>query len=157
MPTPTEIAEKFSRVDVHDDTIESFTFHPAPERNARAKAKVTVTLFRQWTNTHRILTLTDCRNIDFVVDADVLKDNSPINTALLEATADVDAIEAVMRKQKREWNVSYEKSIDPMPAKLTGAGRHVIFRVQLFGGRLVVVARSFNIKRLVSTETTSLR
>lgn len=146
MPTPTQIAEKFNLIDVHDDTIEGFVFHPAEKQGS--KAKVEVTLFRHWLGTRRMLTFTDCRNLDLLVDGDVLRGNTPNNTAVLEATADVDEIVALMRRHRRSWNVTYDKTIDPMPGKLAAAGSSVLFRVRLFGGVLALVARSFTVKRL---------
>lgn len=152
MPTPAQIAEKFNALDAHDDTVERFVFHPAEKRGA--KAKVDVTLFRHWLGIRRVLTFTDCRNLDLVVDGDVLRGNAPNNTAVLEATADADQIVAVMRRHRRSWNVSYEKTIDPMPGKLAAAGSSVLFRVRLFGGVLVVVARSFTVKPLPKSQAT---
>ncbi len=146
MPTPTQIAEKFNLIDVHDDTVEGFEFHPAEKRGS--KAKVEVTLFRHWLGTRRMLTFTDCRNLDVLVDGDVLRVNAPNNMAVLEATADVDEIVALMRRHRRSWNVTYDKTIDPMSDKLAAAGSSVLFRVRLFGGVLALVARSFTVKRL---------
>ena len=146
MPTPSQIADKFNLIDAHDDTVEGLVFHPAEKRGA--KAMVEVTLFRHWLGTRRMLTFTDCRNLDLVVDGDVLRGNTPNNTAVLEATADIAEIVAVMRRHRRSWNVSYDKTIDPMPGKLAAAGSNVLFRLRLFGGVLVVVARSFRVKRL---------
>ncbi len=146
MPTPSQIAEKFRTIDAHDDTVEGFVLHPAEKRGA--KSRVEVTLFRHWQGTRRVLTFTDCRNVNLVVDGDVLRGNAPNNTAVLEASADVAEMETIMRRHRRSWNVTYEKSIDPMPAKLASAGNNVLFRVRLFGGVLVVVARTFTIKRL---------
>ncbi len=146
MPTPSQIAEKFRMIDAHDDTVEGFAFHPAAKRGA--KSKVTVNLFRHWEGTRRLLTLSNCQNVDLVIDSDVLRGNAPNNTAVFEATSESSEVEAVMRKHRRAWNVSYERSIDPMPMKLAVADRSVLFRVRLFGGNLVVVARSFKVKRL---------
>ena len=146
MPTPSQIAEKFSLIDAHDDTVEGFVLRPAEKRGA--KSRVEVTLFRHWQGTRRVLTFTDCRNVDLVVDGDVLRGNAPNNTAVLEASADVAEMETIMRRHRRSWNVTYEKSIDPMPSKLASVGSSVLFRVSLFGGVLVVVARTFTIKRL---------
>jgi hypothetical protein len=146
MATPSEIAEKFSQIDAHDDTVEGFSFHPAAKRGA--KSKVTVALFRHWQGTRRTVTFSDCQNVDFVIDCEVLRDNMPNSTCVLEATAELDSVEAVMRRHRRSWNVSYDKSIDPMPAKLESATNSVLFRVRLFGGTLVVIARTFSIKRL---------
>lgn len=146
MLTPIQIAEKFAAIDAHDDTVEGFSFHPPAKRGS--KSKVNVTLFRHWKNTRRLFTFTGCANIEVVVDSDVLKDNAPNNTYSLEATADASEIEAVMRRQKKSWNVSYERSIDPMPGKLTNTSKLVLFRVRLFGGSLIIVARSFTVRRL---------
>ena len=146
MLTPAQIAAKFEAIDAHDDTVEGFSFHPPTKRSG--KASVTLTLFRHWENKRRLVTFTGCTNIETIVDTDVLKDNAPNNTCSFEARADVAEIEGVMRRQKKSWNVSYEKSIDPLPRKLTNTSNLVLFRVRLFGGSLVVVAKSFAIKRL---------
>ncbi len=55
-----------------------------------------------------------------------------------------------MKRQKRHWNVSYERSIDPLPKKLLDAEKYVLFRVRVFGGTLNIVARSFSNKRLTA-------
>lgn len=146
MLSPAQIAAKFETIDAHDDTIEGVSFYPPAKRSG--KANVTITLFRHWENTRRLVTFTGCTNIETIVDTDVLKDNAPNNTCSFEARADAAEIEAVMRRQKKFWNVSYEKCIDPLPMKLTNTSKLVLFRVRLFGGSLVVVAKSFAIKRL---------
>lgn len=121
---------------------------PCPPTKRGGRSSVTVTLFRHWENTRRLVTFTGCANIETIVDTDVLKDNAPNNTCSFEARADATEIEALMRRQKKSWNVSYEKNIDPLPNKLASSSKFVLFRVQLFGGCFVVVARSFAIKRL---------
>lgn len=147
MLSPNQIVAKFEAVDAHDDTVEGISFHPPAKRGG--KSSVTVTLFRHWENTRRLVTFTDCANIETIVDSDVLKDNAPNNTCSFEARADAAEIEALMRRQKKSWNVSYEKSIDPLPKKLTKAPNLVLFRIRLFGGSIVIVAKSFSIKRLI--------
>lgn len=147
MLSPNQIVAKFEAVDAHDDTVEGISFHPPAKRGG--KSSVTVTLFRPWENTRRLVTFTDCANIETIVDSDVLKDNAPNNTCSFEARADAAEIEALMRRQKKSWNVSYEKSIDPLPKKLTKAPNLVLFRIRLFGGSIVIVAKSFSIKRLI--------
>jgi len=37
MPTPAEIAEKFRKIDAHDDTVEGFAFHPAVKRGTNPR------------------------------------------------------------------------------------------------------------------------
>ena len=146
MPTTSQIAEKFIQIDAHDDTVEGFAFHPAEKRGA--KAKVNVTLFRHWQGTRRVVTFNDCANVEVVIDGDVLRDNAPNNTHSFQSSADPDKVEAAMRKHRRTWNVKYDESIDPMPTKTSKVGDYVLFKVRLFGGNLLVVARNFAIKPL---------
>ncbi len=144
MPSPADIAAKFRSLDVHDDTVEGVTVCPGAKRGG--KTVVTLTLFRHWEGTRRLLTLSGCANVAFDLDADVLRDNAPNNTSSLDATADIDKLQALMRTQRKSWNVSYEPTIDPLPLKLTNASKLVLFKVRLFGGNLRVAARSFSLK-----------
>jgi hypothetical protein len=146
MPTPLEIAVKFQSLDVHDDTVEGFTF--VPPAMHRTSPKVEVVLFRHWAGTRRLVTFTGCANYEVALDADILKDNAPNNTCSVEASVDSTEIEMLVQRQKEFWNVSYARSLDPMPKKLSGLDKLVLFRLRLFGGHLVVVARSFATKRL---------
>jgi hypothetical protein len=147
MRTPTEIADSFSEIDAHDDTIEAVNIVPAA---GRSSCKVVLTLFRHWENKRRLLQFTGCANVSFRADTTVLFDNAPNNTRSLEATTSVDEIVKLMRSQKKDWNVGYEKCIDPLPAKLAAATSYVLFRVRLFGGILEVIAKSYKISGLGS-------
>jgi hypothetical protein len=75
----------------------------------------------------------------------------------LEATSDRLTIEAAMRRHKRSWNVTYQKSIDPLPPKLAASKQYVMFRVRMFGGILEVLARSFAIKRMNAAKLAAKR
>jgi hypothetical protein len=148
MRTPKQLAAQFAAIDAHDDTIEGFAILPALTR--RTQAKVEITLFSHWEGRRRILRFSGCANVSVAMDADVLSGNAPNNTYVLEATTNSAEIESMVRRHKRSWNVSYQKSIDPLPAKMTALNRYVLFRVRLFGGVLEVLARSFTIKPLAS-------
>jgi hypothetical protein len=145
MRPAAETAALFAAIDAHDDTVEGFAIHPPTGR--RKQATVEVTLFRHWENKRRVIRFSNCANIAVAMDADVLANNWPINTHSLAATADLAEITALMRRQKRVWHVRYDKSIDPLPAKLITAKQYVLFRVRLFGGLLEILARSFSVKR----------
>ena len=122
-------------------------FHPALKRGG--SAELPVVLYRYWEGKRRELRFKRCANFEIIVDTEVLAGNAPPNTAVLEATANIDAIRQMMRKQKRNWNVAYEKSIDPLLAKVNGADQYVLFTIRLFGGVLNILARSFTNKRLM--------
>jgi hypothetical protein len=143
--TPDSRAERFSSLDVHDDTVEAVEL--VPGRARRESGKLRVTLFRHWENKRRILTFHDCENIQMNVDSKVLADNGPNSTCDAWASADPEAIASLMRSQRRFWNVKYQRSIDPMAAKLSRATDLVLFRVRMFGGTLNVVARTFTVRR----------
>ena len=144
--TPQQIAGKFQATDAHDDTAEGFAVRPATSRSKGCK--VEIVLFRHWENKRRLLVLGNCANVELMLDSNVLFDNCPSNTCALEATADVAEIQTMMQKQKSAWNLTYDESIDPLSPKLAAAASYVLFRVRLFGGTLVVIARSFSIKSM---------
>ena len=146
MPTPLAIATKFQSLDVHDDTVERFSF--VPPTTHRTSPKVEVVLFRHWARTRRLVTFTGCANYEVALDADILKDNAPNNTCSFEASTDSKEVAKLVQRQKESWNVSYARSLDPLPKKLSGLDKLVLFRVRLFGGHLVILARSFAAKRL---------
>ena len=150
MKSPALIAEKFNAIDAHDDTLESFLVNPASGR--RRKASVEVTLFRHWKNKRRVITFIDTANVELVVDATVLYDNGPSNTAGLSATTDMKELESVIRRHKKTWNVRYDKSLDPTPAKFLSISNLVLFKVRLFGGTALILARSFNIKSIAQSD-----
>ena len=145
MQTPTKIAAKFSAIDAHDDTIESIEVTPAIGRKS---CRVKLTLYRHWEKKHRSLEFIGCANISMMADTTVILNNAPSNTCCLEASAAVGDIVKIMRSQRKAWNVTYQKSIDPLPIKIASAKNFVLFRVRLFGGNLEIVAKSFKFSRL---------
>ena len=146
MRPAAKTAAKFAAIDAHDDTVEGFAIHPPTGR--RKQATVEVTLFRHWQNKRRVLRFSKCANVALAMDTDVVANNWPINTHALAATADPAEITALMRRQKRLWHVRYDKSLDPLPAKLAASRQYVLFRVRLFGGLLEILAKSFFVKRM---------
>lgn len=95
-----------------------------------------------------MLQFTDCANITIKIDGTVLQDNAPNNTYWLDAFSEVEKIRKVMRGQKREWHVAYQKSIDPLPTKLKIAEKYTWFRVMLFGGNIDIIATNYKITRI---------
>ena len=144
--SPARLAAEFSATDAHDDTVESVVIIPAPNRST--SCKVEVTLFRHWEKRRRLLRFSGCTNINLVVDTKVLSGNAPNNTACLEASAAIEEITKIMRRQKSSWNVRYQKSIDPLPPKLATADKYTVFRVRFFGGLLEVIAKSYKLTHL---------
>jgi hypothetical protein len=156
---PRDIAAAFAAIDVHDDTFEEVHFLPA--KNRRVLPTLEVILYRHWEGTRRLLRFSRCANVELLVDTNTLFDNAPSNTSCFEATADRAAIEKVIRRHARSWNVSYKVSevltvegaspkwwIHPLASELSAADRLVLFRIQLFGGVLSALAPGFTLKRV---------
>jgi len=141
-----DIAEKFRCINAHDDTVEGFEFVPA--KNRRSAAKVVVTLFRHWQNRRYQVVFSGCANFQVVLDADVLLGNAPNNTACFDASTDVAALEKLVRRHRQMWNVTYQKSIDPLALKLAALDNLLLFKVNMFGGVLQIAARNFSIRRV---------
>jgi|SRR6185295_8876405 len=148
MRTPQQIALRFTQIDAHDDTVEALAILPALTRGGQAT--VEITLFRPGIARRRMLRFSGCANIGVAMDMDVLSDNAPMNTHLLEATINSVEIESLIRRHKRSWNVSYPTSLDPLPAKVAALSRYVLFHVRLFGGVVEVLGKSFTVKHLAS-------
>lgn len=146
MVTRVQLVERFERLDVHDDTVEEIRFLPGSKR--KRSATVEVSLYRHWEGKHRILRFLGCANHEILLDADTLRDNAPNNTCSAEASISDKEIASRMRRHRRVWNVSYEKSIDPMNTKGAKLPDLVLFRLRMFGGNLEVIARSFSIRRV---------
>jgi hypothetical protein len=137
---------RFSRLDIHDDTIENVTFYPAATR--RSSATVEVVFYRHWEQRRRQITFNGCSNFEVIVDADILADNAPSNTSSATATSERDTIERVLRRHKRNWNVDYAPTISRQGMKSRKASACGLFRLQYFGGIMLVLARSFTIKTI---------
>jgi len=148
MLTRTQVAERFEALDVHDDTVEEIRFLPGSRR--KHSATVVVALHRHWEDKHRLLRFSGVANYEVLLDADTLRDNAPCNTFSTEASTNDQEISSRMRKHKRAWNVSYDKSIDPLSAKADSLPALVLFRLRIFGGTLEVIARSFSIRRVAT-------
>jgi hypothetical protein len=146
MVTRVQLVEKFECLDVHDDTVEEIRFLPSAKR--KRSATVEVSLYRHWEGKRRILRFLGCANYEILLDADTLHDNAPNNTCSVEASISDEEIASRMRRHKRVWNVSYDKSIDPMHAKEAALPDLVLFRLRMFGGTLEVIAQSFSIRRV---------
>ena len=137
---------RFVQLDVHDDTLESVCFTPARRRGEATRLRVT--LFRAREKRLRSLEFIGCANVQFIVDADVLKDNSPHNTDRVGSSSNLKSIRQLMKRHRAVWGVTYANTVDPLRRKLVAAKQLVLFRVQFFGGRLEVVARSYRVRHL---------
>jgi len=155
MDTPHQVAERFRRLDFHDDTLVDMTIFPPQPRGKDGRRRgrgessiVEIRLFRYWENTLRTIRFSGCANLQIAMDFDVLADHVPPNTARVGAHADLDAIEALVLSQERESVVLYQpESSSPLYAKLEKLGELISFRVQFFGGAVEVLARRYRVMK----------
>src|SRR5262245_34035822 len=126
MATPTELAERFWQLDFHDDTLVDIRIHPPQPRGkdgrrvGRGEASVVeVQFFRYWENLRRTIRFIGCANLRVAMDFDVLARNLPPNTSCVRAHTNREEIEALVRSQEGEWDVTYEPvSASPLQEKL---------------------------------------
>jgi len=94
--------------------------------------KVVITLYRHWENKRVRFNSRVAANINFRRMQQFFLTMHRNNTCSLEATASVDEIMKFMRSQKKDWNVTIQKNIDPLPSQIGTAGKFCPFRVRIF-------------------------
>ena|SRR5215469_15008062 len=154
MPRAELIAQRFRRLNFHDDTLIELRVLPAHHdkkrlRGRNVKSIVELRLFRYWENTSRLIQFHRCANLRVSIDFDVLADNLPPNTSHVGADTNQMRMRRLIKSQKADWDVTYEfpDAWHPMTEKLRSLGDLVYFRVQLFGGVVDVIARRYEVKR----------
>jgi hypothetical protein len=162
MPSPAQIAAAYSKIVVHDDTVQSVVFRPGKGRTDRHRGNphrgsVEVLLYRYWEKCTRQMVFRGCVNADFRVDATMLAFQMPSSTAYAEAIADTDVIRQFIQTHTPLWNCSFDPpGNNPVIRKLAEADQLVLFRLVMFGGLLEVVAKSFAIRTLEGKASPSL-
>ena len=145
MKSREEIIERFNAHDFHDVTIHAIKIFPATSR--KNLTKVEIESAKHSTNKRRSLTLKGCANISLQADFDVLLNNAPPNVDYVRAYGSSIIIKKFLKRQRDIWNVDNEPLIgDPIKEKIQNVDQYVVFRIQLFGGILEVVAKDFVVK-----------
>lgn len=141
-----QIAESFHSLDFHDDTFVDFRVSPPTSRGDASHSVVEIRLRESSKRAIRVLRFSGCSNLKVSFEFDVLAHNLPPNTSAVDAHMNLNRIRDLMETQKGDWGVDYgPNALSPMDAKLAAPANLVSFRVQLFGGAIEVVARSFEV------------
>lgn len=163
MQNTTAIAERFCRLDFHDEIIVCMTVLPSQSRENNTGSLVEFRLSRGQKT--KVLRFIGCANLRVAADFDVLAHNFPWNTSKVEAHTDKDAMLSLMQSQKHDWRVKYEGS-GPLDWKAEVMNEFVSFRVQFFGGVVEIIAGGYEVDSVEKqaaapalhlTETASLR
>jgi hypothetical protein len=146
-------AAAFRRLDLHDDTL--LDLRVSPPSGRKRPTSVCLELVSTWGAGRRRVTFSECANLVIRLDCDVLGDNWPINTSGVTAQTDPGLLQQFARAQRRIWDVSYGRThgrdASPLPQKVSQLSRLTLYRVQLFGGRVEVLAREFSVQESKSS------
>jgi len=153
MPRAELIAQRFRRLNFHDDTLLEVRVLPVYHRkrklhgrNVRSIIEIYL-LSRCLETTTRVIRFYRCANLKVAMDFDVLADNLPPNTSYVGADTNQKRMRSLIKSQKADWHVTYEPIARPPVLEKTGSlGELVYFRVQFFGGVVDVIARRFEVK-----------
>jgi hypothetical protein len=87
-----------------------------------------------------------------------LLNNAPPNVEYAQAYGSGITIKEFVERQRDIWNVEYEPPIEePIKEKIQNIDQYVLFRVQLFGGILAVVAKNFAVKGATKRDAQTAR
>jgi hypothetical protein len=144
-----QIAESFRNLDFHDDTFVDFRVSPPRSRGDASQSVIEIRLRQYSKRAIRVLRFSGCSNLKVSFDFDVLAHNLPPNTSDVDAHTNLNRMRDLMETQKGDWGVEYgPNAVSPLNRKLAAAGDLVSFRVQLFGGAIEIVARSFEVETI---------
>ena len=152
MPRVELIAQRFRRLDFHDDTLVDLRVTPVYHREKKLRGRsvrsiVELSLDRYRETERRVIRFYRCTNLRVAIDFDVLADNLPPNTSHVGADTNQLRMRRLIRSQETDWNVTYEpRSFSPLKGKLDALAHLVSFRVQFFGGVIDVIARRYEVK-----------
>lgn len=152
MPSAEIIAERFRRLNFHDDTLVDLRVIPVnhAERSLRGrnvKSTVELTLNRYRRDESRVIRFYRCANLRVALDFDVLADNLPPNTFCVAAATNQLRMRRLIKSQEADWGVTYKsKFFSPVIAKLDMLNELISFRIQFFGGVVDVIARRYDVK-----------
>jgi hypothetical protein len=142
------VANKFNKLDFHDDAFNSLRIYPP--RSRHNFARVEFEFKDDSTKSIKVLTFNNCANFRFVSDFDVLADNWPAgNTKGSVANIDVKRMRKFVRSQLPQWRTTYMPPMPknkPITKKLKSIPSYVLFRVAFFGGTAEILAKTYKIR-----------
>lgn len=134
----------------HDNDVRSIKVIPAPRKGEASS--VEITFYDREENVERNLKLKGCVNLRFVIDFDILSNNTSSATSSAGQTSNVeikdcnDCLERLIKQGEADWNVEYPPRKDtPASYKLWHLHEFVLVKALLHGGTLEIVARDFEI------------
>ena len=141
------IAEKFNKLDFHDDGLSSIKVHSLDKK----KNSVTIDfeLRDDSSGATKLLSFRGCGNIRYIMDFDVLASNWFAQTERAASTSDAERMEKFVRTQVPHWRVTHmppSPKDKPIRKKLSSLNDYVLFKLTFFGGTVEVLARSFTLK-----------
>jgi hypothetical protein len=143
------IADRFNRLNFHDDGLTGLTVEPPRGRNNFTRIEFELQDYS--TDSVKVLSFHSCANFRFVMDFDVLADNwYGGNTESSVAKTDVTRMRKFVTAQMSHWRTAYMPPTPkdkPVRRKLATIRSFILFRVAFFGGTAEILARSYRLRR----------
>lgn len=102
------------------------------------------------TGAKKLLSLSGCANLRWLMDFDVLANNWFAQTERATSITNVQEMRKLVQAQTAHWHVKYmppSPKDKPIRKKLSTIRKYVLFRVTFFGGTIDVLAKHFTLKR----------
>ena len=139
------LAEKFNKLDLHDDGLRAIKIYPPRKRSNFTR--IDFEFQDDSTGSRKALSFHSCANIRFVMDFDVLADNWHLgNTEACVAKTEVRRMKKFVRAQMSHWRTTYMPPMrknEPIRKKFASIRSYVLFRVAFFGGTAEILAKGY--------------
>jgi hypothetical protein len=142
------VIKKFNGLDIHDDDLVSVNVHPP--RSRRNSALIEFEFQDDSTGKRQLVSFRGCANVRYLMDFDVLTDNSFAQTDRASSFGDVGRMAKLIRSQMAHWHTQYMPSCpkdQPIRKKLASLDKYVLFRITFFGGIVEILAKNFVLSR----------
>ena len=142
------VADRFNKLNFHDDALLSLTLHPPRKRNN--VTRIVLEFQDDATGSIKVLSFLCCANFRFVMDFDVLADRWYIGTAGSVAKTDPERMRKFVKRQLSHWRTAYMPPMPkdkPIKRKLASLRSYILFRVAFFGGTAEVLAKNYRLNR----------
>jgi hypothetical protein len=141
------VADRFSKLDFHDDGLTSLRIHPPQSQNNFTR--IEFEFQDDSTDSPKVLSFHSCANFRFVMDFDVLADNWHFgNTEASVAKTEVARMRKFVKAQMSHWRTTYMPPTPkdkPIRKKLESIRSYILFRVAFFGGTAEVLAKNYRL------------
>jgi hypothetical protein len=142
------VTKRFNNLDLHDDNLVSVSIHPPHSR--KNSARIDLEFQDDASGKRKLLSFRHCANVRYLMDFDVLADNSFAQTDHASSFDDAKRMRKFIRAQMANWHTQYMPPTPkdkPIRKKLSSLDKYALFRITFFGGVVEILATNFVLSR----------